>query len=91
MGLGFLSWAWFSEPGSAASPHTQPNLPGLGRFHRTTLIVFTQGEMDLQKYEVARRLKGVVNKIRAQYQADWRSPEMKKRQLAVALYFIDKV
>lgn len=47
--------------------------------------------MDLQKYEVARRLKGVVNKIRTQYQADWRSPEMKKRQLAVALYFIDKV
>lgn len=50
-----------------------------------------KGEMDWQKYEVARRLKGVVNKIRAQYQADWRSPEMKKRQLAVALYFIDKL
>lgn len=50
-----------------------------------------KGEMDWQKYEVARRLKRVVNKIRAQYQADWRSPEMKKRQLAVALYFIDKL
>ena len=47
--------------------------------------------MDWQKYEVARRLKGVVDKIRAQYRVDWRSPEMKKRQLAVALYFIDKV
>ncbi|GAB1299460.1 DNA topoisomerase I, mitochondrial [Apodemus speciosus] len=50
-----------------------------------------KGEMDWQKYEVARRLKGVVDKIRAQYQADWKSPEMKKRQLAVALYFIDKL
>lgn len=50
-----------------------------------------KGEMDWQKYEVARRLKGVVDKIRAQYQADWQSPEMKKRQLAVALYFIDKL
>ncbi|EGW15274.1 DNA topoisomerase I, mitochondrial [Cricetulus griseus] len=50
-----------------------------------------KGEMDWHKYEVARRLRGVVNKIRAQYQADWKSPEMKKRQLAVALYFIDKV
>ncbi|XP_028639282.1 DNA topoisomerase I, mitochondrial isoform X1 [Grammomys surdaster] len=50
-----------------------------------------KGEMDWQKYEVARRLKGVVDKIRAQYQADWKSQEMKKRQLAVALYFIDKL
>ncbi|XP_036064837.1 DNA topoisomerase I, mitochondrial isoform X2 [Onychomys torridus] len=50
-----------------------------------------KGEMDWQKYEVARRLKGVVDKIRAQYQADWKSPERKKRQLAVALYFIDKL
>ncbi|KAL1767257.1 DNA topoisomerase I, mitochondrial isoform X1 [Sigmodon hispidus] len=50
-----------------------------------------KGEKDWQKYEVARRLKGIVDKIRAQYQADWKSPEMKKRQLAVALYFIDKL
>nr|XP_034373057.1 DNA topoisomerase I, mitochondrial isoform X4 [Arvicanthis niloticus] len=50
-----------------------------------------EGEMDWQKYEVARRLRGVVDKIRAQYRADWKSPEMKKRQLAVALYFIDKL
>jgi len=36
-------------------------------------------------------LKDVVHKIRAQYRADWKSKEMKKRQRAVALYFIDKV
>ncbi|NXU85650.1 TOP1M topoisomerase, partial [Xiphorhynchus elegans] len=50
-----------------------------------------QGEKDWQKYEVARRLKGVVHQIRAQYRADWKSKEMKKRQRAVALYFIDKL
>ncbi|XP_075271564.1 DNA topoisomerase I, mitochondrial isoform X2 [Opisthocomus hoazin] len=50
-----------------------------------------KGEKDWQKYEVARRLKDVVHKIRAQYRADWKSKEMKKRQRAVALYFIDKV
>ncbi|XP_071409117.1 DNA topoisomerase I, mitochondrial [Pithys albifrons albifrons] len=50
-----------------------------------------KGEKDWQKYEVARRLKGVVHKIRAQYRADWKSKEMKKRQRAVALYFIDKL
>ncbi|NWI58445.1 TOP1M topoisomerase, partial [Calyptomena viridis] len=50
-----------------------------------------KGEKDWQKYEVARRLKDVVHKIRAQYRADWKSKEMKKRQRAVALYFIDKL
>ncbi|XP_068953005.1 DNA topoisomerase I, mitochondrial [Petaurus breviceps papuanus] len=50
-----------------------------------------KGEKDWQKYEVARRLKGVVDKIRFQYRFDWKSREMKKRQRAVALYFIDKL
>ncbi|NXX40298.1 TOP1M topoisomerase, partial [Tricholaema leucomelas] len=50
-----------------------------------------KGEKDWQKYEVARRLKGVVHKIRAEYRADWKSREMRKRQIAVALYFIDKL
>ncbi|XP_072458950.1 DNA topoisomerase I, mitochondrial isoform X3 [Notamacropus eugenii] len=50
-----------------------------------------KGEKDWQKYEVARRLKGVVDKIRFQYRFDWKSKEMRKRQRAVALYFIDKL
>ncbi|XP_060133542.1 DNA topoisomerase I, mitochondrial isoform X3 [Zootoca vivipara] len=50
-----------------------------------------KGEKDWQKYEIARCLKGVVGKIRAQYRADWKSKEMKKRQRSVALYFIDKL
>ncbi len=50
-----------------------------------------QGEKDWQKYETARRLKKCVERIRAQYREDWRSKEMRIRQRAVALYFIDKV
>lgn len=50
-----------------------------------------QGEKDWQKYEIARRLKKCVDKIRNQYREDWKSKEMKVRQRAVALYFIDKV
>ncbi|XP_041892297.1 DNA topoisomerase I, mitochondrial isoform X3 [Corvus kubaryi] len=50
-----------------------------------------KGEKDWQKYEVARRLKDVVHEIRAQYRKDWKSKEIKKRQRAVALYFIDKL
>ncbi|XP_003463768.1 DNA topoisomerase I, mitochondrial isoform X2 [Cavia porcellus] len=50
-----------------------------------------KGEKDWQKYETARRLKGVVNEIRSQYRADWKSLDMKKSQRGVALYFIDKL
>ncbi|XP_053321970.1 DNA topoisomerase I, mitochondrial isoform X2 [Spea bombifrons] len=50
-----------------------------------------KGEKDWQKYETARRLKNVVGQIRSQYRADWKSREMKMRQRAVALYFIDKL
>uniref|UniRef100_A0A8C1TH15 DNA topoisomerase 1 n=1 Tax=Cyprinus carpio TaxID=7962 RepID=A0A8C1TH15_CYPCA len=50
-----------------------------------------KGEKDWQKYETARRLKKSVARIRAQYREDWRSKEMRIRQRAVALYFIDKL
>ncbi|XP_051736218.1 DNA topoisomerase 1 isoform X1 [Ctenopharyngodon idella] len=50
-----------------------------------------KGEKDWQKYETARRLKKCVERIRAQYREDWRSKEMRIRQRAVALYFIDKL
>ncbi|XP_030624106.1 DNA topoisomerase 1 isoform X2 [Chanos chanos] len=50
-----------------------------------------KGEKDWQKYETARRLKKCVDRIRAQYRDDWKSKEMRIRQRAVALYFIDKL
>ncbi|XP_063064717.1 DNA topoisomerase 1 [Engraulis encrasicolus] len=50
-----------------------------------------KGEKDWQKYETARRLKSCVNRIRNQYHDDWKSKEMRIRQRAVALYFIDKL
>ncbi|XP_058030357.1 DNA topoisomerase I, mitochondrial isoform X1 [Ahaetulla prasina] len=50
-----------------------------------------KGEKDWQKYEVARRLKKVVHRIRHRYRADWKSKELKKRQISVALYFIDQL
>ncbi|XP_067303039.1 DNA topoisomerase 1 isoform X2 [Pseudorasbora parva] len=50
-----------------------------------------KGEKDWQKYETARRLKKCVERIRAQYREDWRNKEMRIRQRAVALYFIDKL
>ena len=50
-----------------------------------------KGEKDMQKYEKARNLKNHIDKIRADYVADFKSKEMRIRQRAVALYFIDKL
>ncbi|PBC31078.1 DNA topoisomerase I, mitochondrial isoform X1 [Apis cerana] len=50
-----------------------------------------KGEKDWQKYEIARKLAQLIDKIRAEYREDWKSKEMRIRQRAVALYFIDKL
>lgn len=50
-----------------------------------------KGEKDMQKYEMARKLKSCVDKIRHNYMNDWKSKEMRIRQRSVALYFIDKL
>ncbi|XP_061891586.1 DNA topoisomerase I, mitochondrial isoform X3 [Entelurus aequoreus] len=50
-----------------------------------------KGEKDWEKYEVARKLKTCVDAIRKQYLTDMKSREMRIRQRAVALYFIDKL
>lgn len=47
-----------------------------------------KGEKDWQKYEKARKLHTIIDKVRANYTNDWKSKEMKLRQRAVALYFI---
>lgn len=50
-----------------------------------------KGEKDMMKYEKARQLKGCIEKIRQNYVSDLKSKEMRLRQRAVALYFIDKL
>ncbi|XP_032678259.1 DNA topoisomerase I, mitochondrial isoform X2 [Odontomachus brunneus] len=50
-----------------------------------------KGEKDWQKYETARKLAQSIDKIRSEYREDWKSKEMRIRQRAVALYFIDKL
>ncbi|XP_063838535.1 DNA topoisomerase I, mitochondrial [Ostrinia nubilalis] len=50
-----------------------------------------KGEKDWQKYETARKLHKCIDKIRENYRADWKAKEMRVRQRAVALYFIDRL
>ena len=44
-----------------------------------------KGEKDWQKYETSRKLKTKVDDLRAQYMEDWKSKEMKVRQMLVFL------
>lgn len=50
-----------------------------------------KGEKDWAKYETARKLAKSIDKIRDDYRQDWKSKEMRIRQRAVAMYFIDKL
>lgn len=50
-----------------------------------------KGEKDYEKYETARRLKKKIAGIRTRYTEDFKSKEMRIRQRATALYFIDKL
>ena len=63
----------------------------LRKSHKLFIFALLSGAKDWQKYETARRLHKQVDKIRAQYHEDFKSKEMRVRQRAVALYFIDKV
>lgn len=67
------------------------NIQGQTKYVMLNAASRLKGEKDWQKYEVARRLYKHVDKIRATYREDWKSKEMRIRQRAVALYFIDKV
>lgn len=50
-----------------------------------------KSESDLQKYEKARKLKDYIGGIRSTYQQNWDSKDRRERQMATALYFIDKL
>ncbi|CAI9738008.1 DNA topoisomerase I, mitochondrial-like [Octopus vulgaris] len=67
------------------------NIQGQTKYVMLNAASRLKGEKDWQKYEVARRLYKHVDKIRATYREDWKSKEMRIRQRAVALYFIDKL
>ncbi|XP_059060387.1 DNA topoisomerase I, mitochondrial [Achroia grisella] len=50
-----------------------------------------KGEKDWMKYETARKLHKCIDDIRAKYHSDLKAKEMRVRQRAVALYFIDRL
>lgn len=50
-----------------------------------------KGQSDMQKYEKARTLKDYIHDIRKNYTEDLTSPDLGKKQIAVATYLIDRL
>jgi len=67
------------------------NVQGQSKYIMLNAASKLKGEKDWMKYETARKLHKLIRNIRENYREDWKSKEMKIRQRAVALYFIDKV
>jgi len=69
----------------------QENVQGNSKYVMLNPSSRVKGELDWQKYEKARKLHRYIDKIREGYTVDWKSKEMRIRQRAVAIYFIDKL
>lgn len=67
------------------------NVTGNNKYVMLAPTSMIKGMSDREKFERARRLKGIIDTIRNDYRERWDSKAASERQLAVALYFIDKL
>ncbi|OAF65803.1 hypothetical protein A3Q56_06480 [Intoshia linei] len=67
------------------------NIQGSTKYIMLNAASKLKGEKDWKKYELSRGLHKIINKIRESYMKDFQHTEMKIRQRAVAMYFIDKL
>lgn len=66
-------------------------ITGKNKYVFTSLDSFFKSKSDEEKFDLARSLKKKANTIREQYEKELDDPDLKKRQLATALYFIDNL
>ena len=67
------------------------NITGKNKYVFTSLDSFFKSKSDESKFDLARKLKKNINKIREDYGKQLLSDNMKNKQLATALYFIDNL
>jgi len=66
-------------------------ITGKNKYVFTSLDSFFKSKSDESKFNLARELKRKANSIREKYEAELEDIDIKKRQLATALYFIDNL
>ena len=64
-------------------------ITGKNKYIFTSLDSFFKSKSDEDKFDLAKQLKKKANSIREKYELDFISDDLKIRQLATALYFID--
>ena len=66
-------------------------ITGKNKYVFTSLDSFFKSKSDEEKFDLARQLKRKANSIREKYESDLISDDLRARQLATALYFIDEM
>lgn len=66
-------------------------ITGKNKYVFTSLDSFFKSKSDQDKFDLAKQLKRKVNSIREDYEKQLESSDMKSKQLATALYFIDNL
>jgi DNA topoisomerase-1 len=67
------------------------NITGKTKYIFTSLESFFKSKSDEEKFDLARKLKKKIGSIRETYEKELLSENIKNRQLATALYFIDNL
>jgi DNA topoisomerase-1 len=66
-------------------------ITGKNKYVFTSLESFFKSKSDEEKFDLARKLKRKVNSIREAYEKELLNDDIKQKQLATALYFIDNL
>ncbi len=67
------------------------NISGKNKYVFTSMESIFKSKSDMDKFDLARKLKKKVNNIRASYYEDMKGDDIVKKQLATALYLIDNL
>ena len=67
------------------------NIKGKNKYIFTSFESFFKSKSDEDKFDLARKLKRKINTIRESYEKELLDSNIKKKQLATALYFIDNL
>ncbi len=67
------------------------NISGKNKYVFTSMESIFKSKSDMDKFDLARKLKKKINQIRAAYYEDMKGDDIIKKQLATALYLIDNL
>ena len=67
------------------------NISGKNKYIFTSMESIFKSKSDMDKFDLARKLKKKINQIRSSYYEDMKGDDIVKKQLATALYLIDNL